>query len=204
MGDFEFLAGFYGLLLGLIVAEVASKLADSIDTHHERRIGVLTPLLAIVVIADITSFWMWIWSERDSVTMGWQTVYISAVLGLVYFLAAALVFPRSPERWASLDQHYWSRKRWVIGGLLLVNMIVLTRSLMLILPEWNDFWFFFWVGSYFALLILLMISRRRTVDVALLSAMILYYAVNLLPGMPTSRWAEQIGLAAGTTSPGEP
>lgn len=199
MGDFEFLVGFYGLLLGLIVAEVASKLADAIDEHRKRPIGLLTPLLTIVVLGDITSFWMWVWSERADIIMGWQTVYLSTALGIVYFLSAALVYPRTTGRWKSLDEHYWVRKRWVIGGLLLVNAIVLIRMLMKLLPEWTDFWFFFWILSFFGLMSTLMFSRRRSVDVACLSAIVLYYAVNLLPGIPTSQWAQKVGMASETT-----
>ena len=200
MGDFEFLVGFYGLLLGLIVAEVASKLADAIDEHRTRPIGLLTPLLTVVVLGDITSFWMWVWSERAHVTMGWQTVYLSTSLGLVYFLSAALIFPRTAGRWKSLDEHYWLRKRWVIAGLLFVNAVVLTRMLSRLLPEWDDFWFFFWILTFFGPMSVLMFSRRRSVDLVCLSAISLYYAVNLLPGIPGSRWAEEIGMFSGSAS----
>lgn len=200
MGDFEFLVGFYGLLLGLIVAEVASKLADAIDEHRKRPIGLLTPLLTIVVLGDITSFWMWVWAERAHVTMGWQTVYLSTSLGIVYFLSAALIYPRTSGRWKSLDEHYWVRKRWVIGGLLIVNFVVLARMLTRLLPEWTDFWFFFWILSFFGLMSTLMFSRRRMVDIFCLSAIALYYAVNLLPGIPTSQWAQEVGMSGGTAS----
>lgn len=204
MDDFEFLIGFYGLLLGLIVAEVTSKLADAIDEHGKRPIGLLTPLLTIVVLGDITSFWMWVWSERAHVTMGWQTVYLSTTLGIVYFLSAALIYPRTSGRWKTLDEHYWVRKRWVIGGLLVVNIIVLIRMLTKLLPDWNDFWFFFWMFTYFGPMMTLMLSRRRAVDVACLCAVAIYYAVNLLPGVPTSQWAQQIGATAGSASTSAP
>lgn len=204
MADFDFLAGFYGLLLGLIVAEVASKLADAIDDHRERPIGLLTPLLTIVVLGDVTSFWMWTWSERASVTMGWQTVYLSTSLGIIYFLAAALIFPRVPGRWNSLDQHYWARKRWVVGGLLFVNSLVLLRLLLRALPEWTDFWFFFWQVTYFVPMVILMVSRRRAIDLACLSAVAIYYSVNVLPGVPTSQWAQQMGAGSGSASTSAP
>ncbi len=207
MGDFEFLVGFYGLLLGLIVAEIASKLADAIDEHRKRPIGLLTPLLTIVVLGDITSFWMWAWSERHDVTMGWQTVYLSTALGIVYFLSAALIYPRTSGRWKSLDEHYWVRKRLVIGGLLLVNAVLLARMLTRLLPAWDDFWFFFWIPSFFGLMLVLLVSRRRSVDIFCLSVLVAYYAVNLLPGIPTSQWARQLGAnsaSASTSAPADP
>ena len=200
MGDFEFLVGFYGLLLGLIVAEIASKLADAIDEHRKRPIGLLTPLLTIVVLGDITSFWMWAWSERHDVTMGWQTVYLSTALGIVYFLSAALIYPRTSGRWKSLDEHYWVRKRLVIGGLLLVNAVLLARMLTRLLPAWDDFWFYVWIPSFFGLMLVLLFSRRRSVDIVCLSALVAYYAVNLLPGIPTSQWARQLGANSASAS----
>lgn len=43
MSDFEFLYAFFGLLIGLIVTDLASKFADALDEHEHRPIGVLTP-----------------------------------------------------------------------------------------------------------------------------------------------------------------
>ena len=43
MSDFEFLFALFGLLFGLVIAELAIKFADVIDTRAERPLGVLTP-----------------------------------------------------------------------------------------------------------------------------------------------------------------
>ena len=50
MSEFEYFFSFYGLLLGLTVAEVAVGFANAIDAHKQRPIGRLTPLLAILAI----------------------------------------------------------------------------------------------------------------------------------------------------------
>jgi hypothetical protein len=60
MSDFEGLFALFGLLFGLIVAELALKMADAIDSHRERPIGILTPALAFLVLTDVTSFWLFI------------------------------------------------------------------------------------------------------------------------------------------------
>src|SRR3954467_4006525 len=41
MDDFSFLSGLFGILFGLIVAELATKFADAINLHHRRPIGLL-------------------------------------------------------------------------------------------------------------------------------------------------------------------
>ena len=203
MSDFEFLAGFYGLLLGLIVAELASKLADVIEAREKRPIGFLTPLLALVVLGDVTSFWLWVWSEQQQVRVEWESIYISTTLGILYYLAAALVFPRSSERWKSLDERYWRRKQWVLGGLLIVNAFVLARWLLVVLPSWTDFWFFFWIGSFFIPMIALLFTRGRAVDLALLGWLVIYYAVNVIPGLPESQWSRELGILS-TSAQGPP
>jgi hypothetical protein len=53
-------------MFGLIVAELAVKLADALDSNHERRIGILTPALAFLLLTDVTAFWLYIWGERRS------------------------------------------------------------------------------------------------------------------------------------------
>ena len=65
MSDFEGLFGLLSLMFGLIVAELAIKFADAIDSHRERPVGILTPALALLVLTDVTSFWLFIWAARN-------------------------------------------------------------------------------------------------------------------------------------------
>jgi len=203
MGDFEFLAGFYGILLGLIVAEVSVKLADAIDSHRRRPIGWLTPMLAVIVLLDVTSFWMWLWSLRDVLEVTWPTTIVSTALGITYFLAAGLVFPRTSEGWTDLDSHYWARKRLVIGALVAIDSFVLARNLLRLLPAWNDVWFFYWQGAYFGPLIALLFTRKRRWDLALLTALMIYWLLGALEMMPDSDWADRLGANGTRAATGE-
>src|SRR5204862_4316562 len=202
MGDFEFLAGFYGILLGLIVAEVAVKLADAIDSHSRRPIGWLTQMLAVLVLFDVASFWMWLWSLRTVLEVTWPTVIVSTALGIAYFLAAALVFPRTPDEWPDLDAHYWARKRWVLGTLVGINAIVFARNLARLLPAWNDVWFFYWQGAYYLPLVALLFTRKRRWDVALLAFLIVYWSLGAMDIMPDSDWADRLGVNGTRASTG--
>ena len=74
MSDFEGLFGLFGLMFGLIVAELALKFADAINSNRERPIGILTPALAFLVLTDVTSFWVFIWALRSALKVNWHTV----------------------------------------------------------------------------------------------------------------------------------
>lgn len=100
MSDFEGSFGLFGLMFGLIVAELALKFADAIDSCRERPIGTVTPARALLVLTDVTSFWVWIWALRNALKVNWHTVFGGVLLATVYFLAATLVFPRTDARTA--------------------------------------------------------------------------------------------------------
>ena len=197
MSDFEGLFALFGLMFGLIVAELSLKFADAIDSHQERPIGVLTPALALLVLTDITSFWLFIWAARNVLRVNWHTVFAGVLLAMVYFLAASLVFPRTKRDWEHLDDHYWSRKRVVIGGILFANLAMDSFMLTRATPEWNDWMFYFYFPAYVVALVGLIFSRSRRWDLAFLVWAI---GINLASGsdiLPGSRWGQQIGLTFG-------
>jgi hypothetical protein len=194
MDDFSFLSGLFGILFGLIVAEIATKFADAIDLRHRRPVGLLTPLLACVVLMDAAGFWIWFWSMRSVITVRWHTVFLGLIVSVVYFLAAALIFPRSEGDWASLDQHYWSRKRLVVGGLLLVEGTFFGWQFSRVHPAWNDWWLYFYIVPYFGGFIGLLFSRSRRVDLALLGILIASLISSGLDLFPGSQWGNQLGI----------
>jgi hypothetical protein len=194
MNDFEGLFALFGLMFGLIVAELSLKMADAIDSSHERPIGILTPALAFLVLTDVTSFWLFIWAGRNVLKVNWHTVFGSVLIAIVYFLAASLVFPRTNRGSTHLDDHYWSRKRLVAGGILVANLAIYGEMLTRAIPAWNDWLFYFYFVGYLIAVAGLILSRSRRLDLVFLCWAI---AINLGTGsdlLPHSGWGEQIGL----------
>ena len=209
MDEFSYFFSFFGLILGLTIAEVASKFADAIDAHGRRPIGILTPLLAAFVLCDISSFWLWTWSMRAMIHVGWGLVMGALLVSMAYFLSASLIFPRSEGEWASLDEHYWQRKRQVLAGITLANLAVLLVMLSRVVPAWTDTWAFFWMGIYFIPLASLWISRSKRVNIAILVVLLLQYQMIYAGLFPHSRWGNAIGLngdsaKAATSAPAPP
>lgn len=195
MSDFEFLFAFFSLLVGLIVAELATKFADAIEAARDRPIGLLTPLLTLFVLLDITSFWLFAWSMQTELRISWRTVFSAMTIAIVYFLAASMIFPRNPARWANLDEHYWDRKRLVLAGVVSVNLIVVAQSVARLLPSWSDGWFFFYQLTYFVPAGILMLSRSRSLDLAMFAILIGSLIISGFDLLPSSQWARDINLA---------
>ncbi|MEG3180354.1 hypothetical protein [Sphingomonas sp. LT1P40] len=188
MSEFEFFFSFYGLLLGLTVVEVATKMADAVGARKRIAMGLLTPALAIFVLFDITSFWLWAWAAREWVTVSWGVMFGALALAVSYFLAAALIFPRQADEWASLDDHYWRHKRIVLGGVIFANVVSTAQSLSRHTPTLDDTWFYFWLAIYWVPLIALLFTKSRRADLTLLGIEVAQYIVYVTHLLPHSNW----------------
>jgi hypothetical protein len=114
MNAFEFFFSFYGLLLGLSVAVIATGLATAIQHRRKIRFGYLTPLLALFVGLDIASFWDSAWVNFRHLPFSYGLLIAGLAIALVYFIASSLVFPHDLDDGQSLDDHFWANKTVVL------------------------------------------------------------------------------------------
>ena len=92
---FGFMFAFYGLLLGLAVAEVAGGFSRAYDERHTRSLGVVAPLFGILLLVDLITFWMNAWAYRELAEVSYLVAYAVAVVALLYYFAATQVFPKA-------------------------------------------------------------------------------------------------------------
>jgi len=135
MEPFELVFATIGLLLGLTITEVLGGFARVLKLKRSVRatvrVGLLTPLLGVFVILDLTTFWIRAWDLRAQFGANYPTLLgVLAVIG-VYYLAASLIFPDEPEEWPDFDDWYDQHNRSVIGGLLAANMLALIGQIVL-------------------------------------------------------------------------
>lgn len=123
MSAFEFFFSFYGLVLGLSVAVIATGLATAIQHRRKVQIGWLTPMLALFVCLDIASFWSNAWTTLQHLPVSYGLLVASLVIALTYFIACSLVFPHQIVDGDRLDDHFWANKRIVLG--LMIGATVL-------------------------------------------------------------------------------
>jgi hypothetical protein len=210
MSEFGFFFTLFGLLLGLTLAEIARKFTDTIAARDTVKLGVLTPMLAVFVLLDLASCWIWAWSVRDLIQIDWPTLFAGLVVALAYFFAAASVFPRREGVWPALDEHYFKQKRLVIAGVALANIPGLLLQLAILRPGLDDIWFFVWQGMYWTPLLLLLFVRSRRGNIALLAILLLQYLLVATNALPNSAWGNSVGLnreaarAASTKAIGTP
>ncbi|WAC61033.1 hypothetical protein [Brevundimonas sp. SL130] len=94
MSAFEFFFSFYGLLLGLSVAELVGGFARVLHEKRRIRFGWLTPLLALFVAIDIATFWNQAWVIFRGAPFNTFVLLISLSIAATFYVAASVTFPR--------------------------------------------------------------------------------------------------------------
>jgi cation transport ATPase len=180
MSAFDFAFTLFGLLLGLSLAELFGGFARALRARHRVRIGWLSPLLALLMIVDLISFWIGAWNDRASITVTFPTLLFGAAIAGLYYMAAALVFPENLEEWRDLDTYYATQKVWVVVAIQLSNWLVIAGNMFLygnlftsVLPFAK---FALWVSAGVALIL----ARPRWLNVVVLVAYLQVYWITRL------------------------
>ncbi len=162
MSAFEFFFSFYGLLLGLSVAVVATGAATAVQHRRKIRVGWLTPLLALFIGLDIASFWDSAWTNFRHLPFSYGLLVVGLVIATVYFVAASLVFPHQIEDGLSLDDHFWANKKVVILLLVAANLLSVAVLLAVNLNREGGFALATAYGVYVGLYLLLVLPAAFT------------------------------------------
>lgn len=138
MSPFELVFVVFGLLLGLALSEVLagfSRVLKASRGPHPVRIGWMVPLLGLVVVLDLSTFWLLAWNMRDQVDADYPTLVGVLIVVGGYYLAATLIFPDAIEDWPDLDAWYLRQRRLVLGGLLGANVASWVGQIVLALTH---------------------------------------------------------------------
>lgn len=94
MSAFEFLFSFYGLLLGLTMAEIVSGFSRALDARAQRPMGLILPLLTAVLVLHIAFQWGAAWRDFREVAFSFRFLFAAILMTLAYYFAATQLFPR--------------------------------------------------------------------------------------------------------------
>ena len=135
MSAFEFFFSFYGLLLGLSVAEVVGGFARVLHERQRVRFGWLTPLLAVFVALDVATFWQQAWGIFRGAPFDVSLLVVGLVVASTFYVAASVTFPRLSSEATGridLDEHFWAHRRLILSCILAANTVVALLFILLI------------------------------------------------------------------------
>ncbi|MEQ7154531.1 hypothetical protein [Brevundimonas aurifodinae] len=186
MSAFEFFFSFYGLILGLSVAEIITGFARALRTRQSLRVGWLTPLLALFVLMDLASFWAGAWLLLQSIQITYAFLIAGLTIAAVYYLSASLVIPDDFAAWPSFDDYFDRHKSQVMLGVVTANTLAFQilpllsgQSFQARLEIWSRPDYALTIGLYYLLAAAVILVRHRRANMALLSILIGLYGLQL-------------------------
>ena len=162
MSDFEYVAGFYGLLLGLAVANVAIGFADMWRDRERTVIGWAPPLLAATVLLGAMNTWLAMWLVHDEVLVdAWQMVAALGICLPYVFISRAMTPPDGSK--ISLEDHYLKGRVPILLALAIPPAISVWSKVRLDHFHYDEAEEI-WLMLRFATPIVLLPFANRTVD----------------------------------------
>ena len=181
MSAFDFAFTLFGLLLGLSLAELFGGFARALRARRRIRIGWLSPLLALLMIIDLISFWGGAWNDRASITVTFPTLLFGAAIAGLYYMAAALVFPDDIDSGSDLDDYFMTQKLWVVLAIQVSNWLVIAGNIILHGNFFTSAHTFIQPVLWLSAGIALILARPRWLNLMLLLWYLqLYWIVRLL------------------------
>lgn len=124
MSLFDFAFGLSAVILGLGLAEMATRFQQLIFAGRRVRWAPEPLLLAAVVFLVIVVVWLGSWRDHEihQTTVGEVTLQLLSIIAP--YMVAAAVLPRAPEN-ETLDLHlYYDRNRRFLFCVLLVGQLI--------------------------------------------------------------------------------
>lgn len=187
MDAFNFAFSLFAIVLGLSLVEVLGGFARVLKrrrgarsvgldgtSHPNAHVGWLTPMLAIYVMLDLTSFWEWGWGARRFVNPGYGVLVIGLLISGLYYVAASIIFPSEMGERADFDAHYMAHRRQVFGAVLTCNIILFA---IVAAFRWHDMPARVYVENlvYLAAAGTALASNSKKANIAALAALIAMY-----------------------------
>lgn len=183
MDAFSYFIAFYSLILGLALTELLGGFAHMVRAKALKKLEPQTALLALFILVDICSTWVDTWISLKHVSVDMASLWAPVLITICLYLAAATVFPHDDADHERLPDYYRERKRFVVGLLLAVEMLIHVTYWPIfeqrIAQQPELFWL--WTVPYNlaieAVMVALMFVRSRRANVALLALLLLLIVV---------------------------
>jgi hypothetical protein len=181
MDKFSFFFAFYGLLLGLAVAELLGGFARTVRAKAVRKIDAQTALAGLLTFLLICATWVDAFDRFKDVSLDFGGLWAPILTGTAYFLAATVIFPTDDDQYGRMPEYFMERKRFVVAMLLAAETFVNVTFFDAYVAAFHQrpvaFWLFL-VPYNFAIngaFIALLVVKSRRANVVLLATLILLF-----------------------------
>jgi len=174
---------FYGLILGLAVAEILSSFSAYGSARPMRTIEPQSALLACLTFLVICATWIDAWTTRGDFSLSFARMWAPIGAATTYFLAASAVLPKERSDYDDMKSYFVRRKNFVVWMLILAELFIKVTYLPHFSRQIESAPAVFWLLSVplnvaiFAAWFTLLLARKRSVIVGATLAQIIIFTV---------------------------
>lgn len=186
MDAIEIYFGAYGALLALAVAKLVSSAVRMMRNRSAVRVGLLTPLLMLLILADLCSLINSASKLMGLADLSLRLVTVSMSAAGLYSMIAAMAAPDDFAEWPDLNAYYDKHKRILIGGLLAGSLLGFEVTTTLV-KGFTETLHTRWMGlhaalflAFYLLMIALLVVRNRIANLVMLSVLNAIFLVVML------------------------
>jgi hypothetical protein len=159
MSAFEFYFTFYGLILGLAVANVASGFGRLWRDRLRTDVGFCLPLLALVVLLRVVHLWLTTWKGLQAIQVTTITMLVAIGVALPFVFVTTVMFPDDKDEQGSLDAFYLEHSRTLLIALSIPWLVGYLAGYVLGHPPPFEAWRNVVLAHYLPVLVML-VSRN--------------------------------------------
>jgi hypothetical protein len=181
--NFSYFIVFYTLILGLALTELLGGFARMVRARALSKLEPQTALLASLTLILVLATWIDARMSLQAITVDFAGLWAPILLAILYYLAAAVVFPHQDADHERLADYYLARKPFIVGMLLAAGLIEHITYLPVFEEQLTRHPAIFWLyllpynlaidGSTVALLFV----RSRRANIAVLIVLILLITI---------------------------
>jgi hypothetical protein len=179
VGPFVYLFSFYGLLLGIAVANVAIGFADMWRDSEKIAVGTCPPLVASSVLLGGMNVWLEMWHTRPYVIVDGSQMLAAAAISLPYVFVSRAIFPSADDQQErSLEEHYLKHRHLILILLTLPTVVSVGSHILLDGVRYIG-WEAWWVAARIAAPLALFPFPQRNVQRVGLAALNVLQLIGL-------------------------
>jgi hypothetical protein len=184
MSSFEFIFTLFGLVLGLALTEVLGGFARAVKRHGPAKLGLLTPVLSLFLLYEITDFWLDAWNVREAIPVEIESLLVCVVIAGLYYFACVLVWPEDGDpAWDDLDGWALSHKRQLLLSVFGSNLVTVAGLLAIgATGSQPSIFVIGWMAVYFGLILAAAFAPGRRLTLFALGLLLAMYVAALVMG----------------------
>lgn len=130
MSGFEYIFTFYGLLLGLAVANAVGNVAEMWRANETVKVGLAPPLLCVFILLAAAQQWVSFWGAREELTMSPVNLLMCIGMAVPYTFVSHGMTP-AREGSASFESFYLDHRKMLMGVLAIPPLLSLIYNVAL-------------------------------------------------------------------------